>query len=74
MRSRAIQGATAEACGAGRVQLQQKVMTTAVVASMLVNVGTVLSVSAMSIAASVSFIGAGFAGVGVLANWIQVPL
>lgn len=54
------------------VQLQQKVMTTAVVASMLVNVGTVLSVSAMTFAASASFVAAGFSGVGVLANWIKV--
>ena len=54
------------------LQLQQKVMTTAVVASMLVNVGTVLSVSAMTFAASASFAAAGFSGVGVLANWIKV--
>jgi hypothetical protein len=53
-------------------QLQQKVMTAAVVASMLVNVGTVLSVSAMTVAASVSFIAAGFTGFGVLANFIKV--
>lgn len=53
-------------------QIQQKVMTSAVVASMLVNMGTVLSVSAMSVAASGSFIAAGCAGVGVLVNWIKV--
>lgn len=47
-------------------------MTAAVMASMLVNVGTVLSVSAMSVAASLSFAAAGFAGVGVLANWVKV--
>lgn len=39
---------------------------------MLVNVGTVLSVSAMTYAASASFLAAGFSGVGVLANWIKV--
>ena len=47
-------------------------MTTAILASMLVNVGTVLSVSAMTFAASASFAAAGFSGVGVLANWIKV--
>ena len=56
------------------MQLQQKVMTTAVVASMLVNVGTVLSVSAMTFAASASFVAAGFSGFGVLANWIKVQI
>ena len=54
------------------LQLQQKVMTAAVVASMLVNVGTVLSVSAMTVAASASFIAAGFTGFGVLANFVKV--
>jgi len=47
-------------------------MTAAVVASMLVNVGTVLSVSAMTVAASASFIAAGFTGFGVLANFVKV--
>jgi len=55
-----------------RVMLQQKVMTAAVVASMLVNVGTVLSVSAMTVAASASFIAAGFTGFGVLANFVKL--
>ncbi len=50
----------------------QKVMTSAVAASTLVNVGTVLSVSAMSFAATASFIGAGLAGIVLLANWIKV--
>ena len=57
----------------GILQLQQKMLTTAVLASMLVNVGTVLSVSAMSVAASASFVAAGFGGIGVLVNWIKVP-
>ncbi len=59
-------------CSVSCLQLQQKVMTTAILASMLVNVGTVLSVSAMTFAASASFAAAGFSGVGVLANWIKV--
>lgn len=50
----------------------QKVMTSALAASTLVNVGTVLSVSAMSSAATASFIGAGLAGLVLLANWIKV--
>lgn len=50
----------------------QKMVTAALAASTLVNVGTVLSVSAMSTAATASFIGAGLAGVLLLANWLKV--
>lgn len=50
----------------------QRLMTSALMASTLVNVGTVLSVSAMSRAATASFIGAGLAGIMVLANWLKV--
>jgi hypothetical protein len=52
--------------------VQQDVVTAALVASTLVNVGTVLSVSAMSTAATLSFIGAGFVGISVLANWLKL--
>ncbi len=50
----------------------QKAMTAAVVASTLVNMGTVLSVNAMTRAAQASFIGAGLVAVTVLVNWIKV--
>ena len=56
------------------VQLQQKVMTSTVVASMMVNIGTVLLVSAMTAAASVSFVLAGVAGLKLLTNWIKVGI
>lgn len=67
-------GSVKDSQAISNLQLQQKVMTTAILASMLVNVGTVLSVSAMTFAASASFAAAGFSGVGVLANWIKVCL
>lgn len=47
-------------------------MTSAVVASTLVNMGTVLSVSAMGAAATVSFAAAGLAGLSILASWLKV--
>jgi hypothetical protein len=50
----------------------QRLMTSALMASTLVNVGTVLSVSAMSRAATASFVGAAFAGAMVLVNWLKV--
>ena len=46
-----------------RVALMQRAMLNAVGASMLVNVGTVLSVSAMGAAAGAAFVGAGACGV-----------
>jgi predicted unusual protein kinase regulating ubiquinone biosynthesis (AarF/ABC1/UbiB family) len=55
-----------------RMATMQKAMMTAVVASMLVNVGTVLSVSAMSAAAAASFTGAGFCGLLTLLNMFKV--
>ena len=50
----------------------QKVMTNAVAACTLLNVGTVLSVSALELAASASFVGAGVFGLLVLANYFKV--
>jgi hypothetical protein len=56
----------------GRVQAWQRVVATALVASTLVNVGTVLSVSAMATGATVSFAGAGVFGLMLLANYLKV--
>ena len=50
----------------------QKVTTAALVASTLVNVGTVLSVSAMARASQASFVGAGVWGLQVLINWAKL--
>ena len=50
----------------------QKVMTSTVAACTLVNVGTVLSVSALSTAASASFVGAGGCSILTLINWLKV--
>ena len=55
-----------------RVATMQKAMMNAVVASMLVNVGTVLSVSAMSVLSSLSFAGSGVFGLLALVNLIKV--
>ncbi len=55
-----------------RMATMQKAMLAAVMASMLVNVGTVLSVSAMSVAATASFTGAGFCGLMTLVNMFKV--
>lgn len=55
-----------------RVQAWQKVVSSALVTSTLVNVGTVLSVSAMATGATLSFAGAGVFGVMLLANYLQV--
>eukprot|EP00890_Picochlorum_soloecismus_P005345 jgi/Picsp_1/5811/NSC_03170-R1_abc-1-like kinase len=55
-----------------RVAMMQKAMMGAIMASMLVNVGTVLSVSAMGIAASLSFSGASIFGFFALVNMIKV--
>lgn len=57
-----------------RVAMMQKAMMAAVAASMLVNVGTVLSVSAMSTAATFSFVGAALCGVMTVANLLKVTL
>lgn len=57
-----------------RVAGMQKAMLAAVCASMLINVGTVLSVSAMGTAASVSFVGAAVCGLGTLVNLFKVKL
>jgi predicted unusual protein kinase regulating ubiquinone biosynthesis (AarF/ABC1/UbiB family) len=57
-----------------RVAMMQRAMLTAVAASMLVNVGTVLSVSAMGVAASASFTAAGLCGVLTLVNLFKVKL
>ena len=55
-----------------RVATMQKAMMNAVVASMLVNVGTVLSVSAMGVLSSLSFAGSGVFGLLALVNLIKV--
>lgn len=57
-----------------RVATMQKAMMAAVAASMLINVGTVLSVSAMGLAAGASFTGAGVCGVLTLVNLFKVKL
>ncbi|KAG2495073.1 hypothetical protein HYH03_006684 [Edaphochlamys debaryana] len=55
-----------------RVQAMQKVIAAALAASTLVNIGTVLSVSALTAGASASFAGAAFFGFMLLKNWLQV--
>mmetsp|Transcript_28522 Transcript_28522/g.80465 ORF Transcript_28522/g.80465 Transcript_28522/m.80465 type:complete len:788 (-) Transcript_28522:52-2415(-) len=55
-----------------RVEASQKVMTNAVLSSMMVNVGTVLSVSAMSTAATAAFVAAGGLGLMTLAAYLKV--
>lgn len=55
-----------------RVQAWQRVVAAALGASTLVNVGTVLSVSAVSAGATASFIGAAFFGVMLLKNYLKV--
>lgn len=55
-----------------RVMQQQKVTTAAVVASAFVNAGTVLSVGAMSTAATAAFVAAGFSGLFLVANWLKL--
>lgn len=55
-----------------RVQAWQRVVASALVASTLVNVGTVLQVSAMTTGAALSFAGAGVFGVMLLANYLTV--
>ena len=55
-----------------RVATMQKAMMNAIVASMLVNMGTVLSVSAMGVLSSLSFAGSGVFGVLALVNLIKV--
>lgn len=55
-----------------RVQIMQSVMTSAVVACTFVNMGTVLSVNAMTRAASASFLGAAVTSVLTLINWLKV--
>ena len=55
-----------------RVAMMQKAMFGAIISSMLVNMGTVLSVSAMGLAASASFTGAGVFGLFAMINLIKV--
>ena len=55
-----------------RVQIMQSVMTSAVVACTLVNMGTVLSINAMARAATASFFGAGVTSILTLINWLKV--
>jgi len=55
-----------------RVQAWQRVVASALVASTLVNVGTVLTVSAMATGATVSFAGAAVFGLLLLSNYLKV--
>lgn len=55
-----------------RVQIMQSVMTSAVIACTLVNMGTVLTVNAMTRAATASFLGAGLTSVLTFVNWLKV--
>lgn len=55
-----------------RVQAWQRVMVAALAATTCVNVGTVLSVSALSTGATLSFLGAGMFGLMVLSNYLKV--
>ncbi len=55
-----------------RVQAWQRVVAAALAASTLVNVGTVLSVSALSTGATLSFAGAGVFGVMLMASYLKV--
>jgi predicted unusual protein kinase regulating ubiquinone biosynthesis (AarF/ABC1/UbiB family) len=57
-----------------RVALMQKAMLAGVLASMLVNVGTVLSVSAIHTAATFSFVGAAVCGLLTVVNLFKVKL
>jgi len=54
-----------------RVLQQQKVTTLAVVVGACVNAGTVLSISAMSAAATAAFCGAGLSGLFMLVNMVK---
>jgi hypothetical protein len=55
-----------------RVQAWQQVVGAALVASTLVNVGTVLSVSALAAGATASFSGAALFGVIMLQGYLKV--
>lgn len=55
-----------------RVQAWQRVVAAALVASTLVNVGTVLSVSAAAAGATASFVGAGFFGLVVVSGYLKI--
>jgi predicted unusual protein kinase regulating ubiquinone biosynthesis (AarF/ABC1/UbiB family) len=55
-----------------RVEAWQRIIGSALLASMLINVGTVLSVSALSMQASFSFIGASFFGLMSLSGFFKV--
>mmetsp|Transcript_1238 Transcript_1238/g.3679 ORF Transcript_1238/g.3679 Transcript_1238/m.3679 type:complete len:832 (+) Transcript_1238:121-2616(+) len=56
----------------GRVQASQKAVTTAIVASTLTNVGVVLSVSAMTTAATAAFGGAALMGLMTLVSLLKI--
>ncbi|PNW73731.1 hypothetical protein CHLRE_13g570350v5 [Chlamydomonas reinhardtii] len=55
-----------------RVQAWQRVIAAALAASTLVNIGTVLSVSALTAGATASFAGAALFGFMLLKNWLTV--
>lgn len=54
------------------LQAWQRVIGAALFASCLINVGTVLKVSAMAVGATTSFIGAAFFGFQMLKGYIQI--
>lgn len=54
------------------LQGMQKALLSAIVASMLVNMGTVLRLSALSGASTASFVGAGICGLFTLINVLKV--
>lgn len=55
-----------------RVQAWQRVVAAALAASTLVNVGTVLSVSAAAAGATASFVGAGFFGLMMVSGYLKI--
>lgn len=56
----------------GRVESWQKIMSTGIMSSTLVNVGTVLSVNAASTAATCTFVGAFVMGVACMLNFLKL--
>lgn len=55
-----------------RMQVQQGLVVALVCASMLANIGTVLSVSALPVASTCAFVAAGFCGLLTLAKFAKV--
>jgi hypothetical protein len=55
-----------------RVEAWQRLIATALATSLLVNVGTVLSVSALAAGATASFAGAGLFGLMTMKGWFKI--